>query len=86
MPAFYSYAYPTPAGFDARQALPEAAYFDEKLGEFVLPYEAVRRSPDPEDALMSFLQSTYANAAECAGWDRASLECELGVPRKPREA
>ncbi len=85
-PAFYSYAYPKPAGFEARRPSPEAAHFDKNLGEFVLPYDAVRRSPDPEDALMAFLQSTYASAAESADWDRASLECELGVPRRPRVA
>src|SRR4026209_621342 len=55
---FYSYAYPAPEGFAEAKVLPSAAYFHEALGEFVLPYDAVRLSPDPEAALLSFLQST----------------------------
>ena len=52
--------------------------------EFVLPYEAVRRSSDPEATLMAFLQTTYQTAADLGGWDRAALECEVGVPGRPR--
>jgi hypothetical protein len=84
-PAFYSYAYPAPAGFAKAQPGPEAAYFDPKLGEFLLPYDAVRRARDPEATLMSFLSSTYQAAADLGGWDRASLECPLGVPGRPRQ-
>jgi Family of unknown function (DUF5996) len=83
-PAFYSYAYPAPPGFaDARPA-PDAAYFDKSLGEFLLPYDAVRRSSDPEATLMAFLESTYNIAADLGGWDRAVLECPPGVPGRPR--
>ncbi|UPJ76149.1 DUF5996 family protein [Bradyrhizobium sp. 187] len=84
-PAFYSYAYPKPEGFEAAQPSPAAAYFDEKLGEFLLPYDAVRRSSDPETTLMDFLDSTYRVAADLGGWDRAALECSVGVPRHPRQ-
>lgn len=84
-PMFYSYAYPAPGGFADRTVEPAAARFDQKLGEFVLPYEAVRTSPDPEGNLMRFLQSTYAAAADLGGWDRQALECEIGIPRVPRE-
>ena len=83
-PAFYSYAYPTPHGFSAVQPEPEAAYFDNDLGEFLLPYDAVRRSNDPEATLMSFLDSTYRAAANLGGWDRPALECPPGIPRRPR--
>jgi len=83
-PAFYSYAYPAPAGFANASISPEAAYFEKRLGEFVLPYDAVRTSSDPEATLMAFLQSTYTAAADLGGWDRAALECELGIPRRPR--
>ena len=72
--AFYAYAYPEPAGFRSRAVQPEAAYFHEAMGEFILPYEAVRTAPDPDRALLSFLQSTYAAAADLAHWDRAALE------------
>ena len=83
-PAFYSYAYPVPAGFAAARVAPAEAFFDERLGEFLLPYDAVRGSSDPEGALMAFLESTYRAAAELGAWDRPALECPLGVPRRPR--
>jgi len=71
---FYSYAYPEPPGYRDYSIAPAEAYFDANLGEFVLPYEAMRRSRDPEGALLEFLQSTYEAAAECAHWDRGALE------------
>jgi hypothetical protein len=84
-PAFYSYAYPEPAGFRAAKARPEAAFFSEALGEFVLPYDAVRAAKDPDAALLDFLQSTYEAAAIAAQWDRGALECEVGKPGVVRE-
>jgi hypothetical protein len=63
---------------------PAAAFFSEALGEFLLPYEAVRTAADPEATLMAFLQTTYEAAAETAHWDRAALECALGRPGVPR--
>jgi hypothetical protein len=72
--AFYAYAYPTPAGFGKYPVQPEAAYFHDKLGEFILPYEAVRIAHDPAHALLSFLQTTYDAAATLAHWDRLALE------------
>ena len=72
--AFYCYTAPTPAGLDQQQARPDAAYFDPKLGEFLLRYEDVRSSSSPDDAVMQFLQSTYEAGANLAKWDRASLE------------
>ncbi|MEI5677888.1 MULTISPECIES: DUF5996 family protein [unclassified Mesorhizobium] len=83
-PAFYSYAYPAPAGFANAKVVPEAAYFDKTLGEFLLPYDAVRQAADPEAALLVFLESTYRAAAQSAGWDVATLECSIGQPRRPR--
>jgi hypothetical protein len=79
-PAFYSYAYPEPAGFRATPVRPEAAFFSEALGEFILPYDAVRTAADPDKALLEFLQSTYEAAANAAKWDRDVLECALGRP------
>jgi hypothetical protein len=83
-PFFYSYAYPVPEGFAAAPVEPQAARVDETLGEFVLPYEAVRSAPDPDETLLAFLESTYAAAADLAQWDRGALECEIGTPRVPR--
>jgi Family of unknown function (DUF5996) len=82
--AFYSYAYPAPEGFSAARVLPKEAFFSKELGEFLLPYDAVRTARDPDAALMAFLQSTYAAAADLAKWDRAALECALGEPGKVR--
>jgi uncharacterized protein DUF5996 len=81
--AFYSYAYPEPAGFREGAVTP-GAYFDETLAEFILPYEAVRRALDPEELVLDFLSRTYEVAAEAARWDRAQLECPLGVAGQVR--
>jgi len=79
-PIFYSYGYPEPPGFRGASILPEAARFDETLGEFVLPYAAVAAAADPEADLMRFLQSTYDAAADLGHWDRAALEREVAAP------
>ena len=84
-PAFYSYAYPEPPGYRAIKVRPAAAFFSETLGEFILPYDAVRTAADPDRALLEFLQSTYDAAADTAKWDRAALECPLGQPRVVRQ-
>ena len=81
--AFYSYAYPEPAGFRERRITPGAT-FDPTLGEFILPYDTVAQAPDPDALLLDFLSTTYAAAADSAGWDRDALECPLGVPGRVR--
>ena len=73
-PAFYAYAYPEPEGFKDYPVLPEEAYYNSELREFVLPYEAVRQARSPDEALLAFAESTYEAAAVTGGWDRASLE------------
>jgi hypothetical protein len=73
-PAFYSYAYPEPAGFSGATVRPAAAFFSQYLKEFVLPYDAVRQSASPDDTLLEFLQMTYEAADNLAQWDRGSLE------------
>lgn len=83
-PAFYSYAYPAPDGFASARVQPDAAFFSGDLGEFILPYDAVRTAPSPDDALLQFLQTTYEAAADGAKWDRAALECAQGKPGRPR--
>jgi len=82
--AFYSYAYPEPPGFREHSVVPEAAYFDTKLGEFILPYADVRKAENPDSILTEFLTSTYSAAADTAHWDRSALECSIGQPRHPR--
>ncbi len=82
--AFYSYAYPAPDGFAEARIKPDAAFWSKELGEFLLPYAAIREARDPDAALLSFLQSTYDAAADLAKWDRANLDCALGEPGKCR--
>lgn len=83
-PMFYSYAYPVPEDFASQPIEPEAAFWHKELGEFLLPYEAVRTADDPEEMLLRFLQSSYEAAATTGNWDRSSLECAIGQPRIPR--
>ena len=73
---FYSYAYPEPADFSSATVKPTQAFYSSDLKEFVLPYDVVRQSADPDATLLEFLQTTYAAAADLAKWDRASLERE----------
>jgi hypothetical protein len=82
--AFYSYAYPEPPEFRAASVRPDGAFFNGALGEFLLPYDVVRTSTDPDGALLQFLHSTYEAAAEAGRWDRAALECAVGRPSVPR--
>ena len=82
--AFYSYAYPAPAGFREAKVKPAGAHFDANLGEFILPYAVLRAARDPDGDLLDFLTSTYEAAANAAGWDRGALECSLGRPGVPR--
>lgn len=72
--AFYSYAYPESEGFSHAKIKPFEAFYQSELHEFVLPYEAVRAAPDPEQMLMGFLRSTFKAASELAAWDPAVLE------------
>jgi len=71
---FYAYSYPEPDGYRTMSTSLQEARFDKELGEFVLPYTAVRTAQDPDALLMHFLQSTYEAAAITGRWDRASLE------------
>ncbi len=82
--AFYSYAYPAPEGFADARVAPDAAFWSKDLGEFLLPYEAMRSERDPDAVLMAFLQSTYDAAADLGKWDRANLDCAIGEPKKCR--
>jgi hypothetical protein len=75
---FYAYAYPTPPRFSQAPVHPKEAYFHEGLGEFILSYDAVRRAPVPDQALLAFAQSTYEAAANLALWNRSELEAQNG--------
>jgi hypothetical protein len=74
---FYAYCYPSIADFSKQPVAPAEAYFHEQMGEFILPYEAVRQLSDPENMLLQFMQTTYEAAANTLDWDREGLECDL---------
>ena len=73
-PSFYAYAYPEPPGCPDAVIAPVSASYDLRMHEWILPYEAVRRAPDPDATLLEFAQSTYEAAADLGGWERALLE------------
>lgn len=81
-PAFYSYAYPAPAGFAEARVGPEGAIYSKDYGEFILPYDRVARAASPDETLLEFLQSTYEAAATLGAWDRAALESTFAPERK----
>ena len=82
--AFYSYAYPEPAGFRDRAVTPGAS-FEPTLGEFILPYDAVRAAPRPRRLAARFpVERPMRPQPTAGGWDRAALECGLGVPGRVR--
>ncbi len=83
-PAFYSYAYPSPPAFREVKIQPAEAFYSDTLGEFLLPYEAVRKAADADAMLLAFFQSTYEAAANAGAWDRGALECAPGEPAIPR--
>lgn len=76
-PVFYSYCYPTPPEFSQQPVKPNEAFFSGEMGEFMLLYEVVQRSDDPEDALMQFLHTSYEAAADTGHWDRKALDCDF---------
>ena len=84
--AFYSYAYPEPAGFSQASIKPAAAFYSADLREFVLPYDAVRQAEFPDNTLLEFLQTTYEAAADLANWDRKSLESNNDSKRPTQPA
>jgi hypothetical protein len=78
--SFYSYSYPAAPAFSRARVRPDAAYWSDALGEFLLPYDAVRSASDPDATLLAFLHSTYDAAAETLAWDRAALDAPIGRP------
>ena len=73
-PVFYSYAYPEPEGFRTAAVRPSGAGYNPELREFIFPYDEVRQSASPDEALLDFLQSSYEAAADFGEWDRSELE------------
>jgi len=84
-PVFYSYAYPEPPGFTGAKIQPDAAFYETKLREFILPYDAVRTAEKPDQVLVDFAQSAYDAASKLGKWDRAALEEKKPALHLPRQ-
>ena len=84
-PVFYSYAYPEPLGFAGAKIPPDAAFYETKLREFILPYDAVRTAETPDQVLLDFAQSAYDAASKLGKWDRAALEEKKPALHLPRQ-
>jgi hypothetical protein len=70
-PAFYAYVYPEPPGCASAAVGPAGTTWHPVLHEWILPYDTVRASSEPESALYEFLGNTYAAAADLSDWDRS---------------
>ena len=84
-PVFYSYAYPEPPGFAEAKIQPDAAFYDAKLHEFILPYDTVRTAEKPDEVLLEFAQSAYDAASKLGKWDRDALEEKKPVLHSARQ-
>jgi Family of unknown function (DUF5996) len=84
-PVFYSYAYPEPPEFAEAKIQPDAAFYEAKLREFILPYDAVRTAEKPDQVLLDFAQSAYDAASKLGKWDRAALEEKKPALHLPRQ-
>ncbi len=73
-PVFFAYTYPKPDGFENQTIKPAEAKWSAEKGEFILPYEFVRKQDDPEKSLLEFCESTFRTGVKLAGWDKALLE------------
>jgi len=72
--AYYSYTAPEPEGL-RDQPLSAGEWIEFGSGSLaIFRYDAVRRAPDPRQALLAFCQSAYEAGARLAGWDTTSFE------------
>jgi hypothetical protein len=84
-PIFYSYAYPEPPGFAGAKVQPREVYYESKLREYILPYDAVRTAEKPDEVLLDFAQSAYDSASKLGKWDRDALEEKKPALHSPRQ-
>lgn len=75
-PTFYAYTTPEPEGFKEAKVKPDAAFYSKEMSEFLLKYEDVRTSENPDQTILDFLQTTYEAGANLAEWNRANLEAD----------
>jgi hypothetical protein len=78
--AFYAYTHPAPDGFAAATLSPAAAHWDSALGEYILDWDDVRKSPDPRSAAVEFARSAFRHACVVCEWDSTLLASAEGSP------
>jgi hypothetical protein len=78
--AFYAFAHPAPEGFKDGELSPDAAYWNDDLGEFMLEWDDVRQGPDPRALGLEFARSAFDHACSVCGWDPALAKSAYGDP------
>lgn len=71
-PFYYGYIYPEPERCSEISIAAEGVRWSDQLREWILPYDLVRRSPDPETLLRSFLDGIYNVCGDAARWERGA--------------
>ena len=70
-PAFYSYTYPEPIGYNSYKVEPDSAFYNREIGEYILPYKTIQKLNDPGKAILDFFKSSYSTAEKFGNWDRS---------------
>ena len=78
--AFFAFAHPAPDGFADADLKPEAARWDDDLGEFVLDWEEIRSAEDPHALALEFTRSALEHGCTVCGWDPALAASAQGQP------
>jgi hypothetical protein len=78
--AFYAYAHPAPADFASARLSPDAARWDDTLGEYVLDWNDVRAAADPHAVALEFARSAFRHACAVCGWDPTLPASAEGTP------
>jgi Family of unknown function (DUF5996) len=78
--AFFAYAHPAPDGYKDAALSPDAARWDDTLGEYVLDWDDVRAAPDPRAYALGFARSAFQHACLVCGWDEELADSAEGAP------
>lgn len=78
--AFFAFAFPTPDDYSSGHVSPDAARWDEALGEYILDWDEVRASPDPHGAALEFARSAFLHSCDVCGWDPSLPASTRGSP------
>ncbi len=76
--AFFAYAHPAPGGFSDLE-LPLGGW-NAQLGEYILGWEELRRTPDPHAAALGFGRTLFRHACAVCDWDADLAATADGKP------